>query len=100
MLRPDVDPTLIHVLERAMARDPAYRFADAAEMRAALHAAPTAPPATLMLPAPLPARRSRVRMVLAGLAVAAAGILGAILLIADPPPQRAPAVTPVASPTK
>ncbi|TGB41409.1 serine/threonine-protein kinase [Mycolicibacterium peregrinum] len=95
MLRPDVDPSLVHVLERAMARDPAYRFADAAEMRAALHAAPAAPPATLMLPAPLPARRSRVRMVLAGLAVAAAGILGVILLIADPPPQRAPAVTPV-----
>ncbi|MEV0672943.1 serine/threonine-protein kinase [Mycobacterium sp. NPDC050441] len=95
MLRPDVDPALVQVLERAMARDPAYRFADAAAMRAALHAAPPAPPATLMLPAPLPPRRSRVRLMLAAAGVAAAVILGAILLIADPPPQRAPAVTPV-----
>ncbi|WP_454792616.1 serine/threonine-protein kinase [Mycolicibacterium lutetiense] len=95
MLRPDVDPALVQALERAMARDPAYRFADAAAMRAALHAAPSAPSATLMLPAPLPPRRSRTRLALAGLAVAAAVILGAILLIADPPPQRAPAVTPV-----
>lgn len=95
MLRPDVDPALVQALERAMARDPAYRFADAAAMRAALRAAPPAPPATLMLPAPLLPRRSRTRLAFAGLAVAAAVILGAILLIADPPPQRAPAVTPV-----
>ena len=54
MLRPDVDPALIQVLERAMSRDPAYRFADAAAMRAALHAAPPTRPATLMLPAPPP----------------------------------------------
>lgn len=94
MLRPDADPALVHVLERAMARDPAYRYPDAASMRAALQAPASAPPATLMLPAP-PPRRSRVRILLAGAAVAAAGILGAILLIADPPPQRAPAVTPV-----
>lgn len=94
MLRPDADPALVHVLERAMARDPAYRFPDAASMRAALQTPASAPPATLMLPAP-PPRRSRVRILLAGAAVAAAGVLGAILLIADPPPQRAPAVTPV-----
>ena len=96
MLRPDVDPALVHVLERAMAKDPAYRFADADEMRVALRVASPARPATLLLPTPLPPRRSRVKIVLAGLAVVAAAILGAILLIADPPPQRSP-VTPVTS---
>src|SRR6476661_5304931 len=36
MLRPDVDPALASVIERAMARDPAWRFGGANEMRAAL----------------------------------------------------------------
>lgn len=97
MLRPDVDPALIQVLERAMSRDPAYRFADAAAMRAALHAAPPTRPATLMLPAPPPPpppRRSRTRMALLTAGLLAGVILAAVLLIADPPPQRAP-VTPV-----
>ncbi|MDF3340241.1 serine/threonine-protein kinase [Mycolicibacterium septicum] len=96
MLRPDVDPALIQVLERAMSRDPAYRFADAAAMRAALHATPPTRPATLMLPAPPPPppRRSRTRMALLTAGLLAGVILAAILLIADPPPQRAP-VTPV-----
>ncbi|SER13721.1 serine/threonine protein kinase [Mycobacterium sp. 88mf] len=98
MLRPDVDPALIQVLERAMSRDPAYRFANAAAMRAALHAAPPTRPATLMLPAPPPPppppRRSRTRMALLTAGLLAGVILAAILLIADPPPQRAP-VTPV-----
>ena len=97
MLRPDVDPALIQVLERAMSRDPAYRFADAAAMRAALHAAPPTRPATLMLPAPPPPpppRRSRTRMALLTAGLLAGVILAAVLLISDPPPQRAP-VTPV-----
>ncbi|MGW4100463.1 serine/threonine-protein kinase [Mycobacterium sp. NPDC004974] len=97
VLRPDVDPVLICVLERAMARDPAYRFADAAEMRAALQAAPPARPATLLLPTPPPPpapRRSRVRMALLTAGLLAGVFLAAILLISDPPPQRAP-VTPV-----
>ncbi|QRY52262.1 serine/threonine-protein kinase [Mycolicibacterium septicum] len=97
MLRPDVDPALIQVLERAMSRDPAYRFADAAAMRAALHAAPPTRPATLMLPAPPPpppARRSRIQMALLTAGLLAGVILAAVLLISDPPPQRAP-VTPV-----
>lgn len=96
MLRPDVDPALIHVLERAMSRDPAYRFANAAEMRAALQPAPPRP-ATLMLPAPPPpppARRSRIQMALLTAGLLAGVILAAVLLISDPPPQRAP-VTPV-----
>ncbi|ODR19238.1 serine/threonine-protein kinase [Mycolicibacterium porcinum] len=99
VLRPDVDPALIHVLERAMSRDPAYRFASAAEMRAALQTAPVppvrpAPPATLMLPPPPPPRRSRVQMTLLTAGLLAGIVLAAILLISDPPPQRAP-VTPV-----
>lgn len=97
MLRPDVDPALIQVLERAMSRDPAYRFADAAAMRAALHAAPPTRPATLMLPAPPPpppVRRSRIQMALLTAGLLAGVILAAVLLISDPPPQRAP-VTPV-----
>ncbi|OMC31808.1 protein kinase [Mycobacterium sp. GA-1841] len=93
MLRPDADPVLAQVLETAMSRDPAYRFPDAMAMRAALCGAPSARPATLVLPTPLPPRRSRLRIALASLAVMAAVILGAVLLIADPPPQRAP-VTP------
>jgi serine/threonine protein kinase len=35
-LEPDVDPTLAHVIERAMATDPRRRFARAADMRQAL----------------------------------------------------------------
>lgn len=102
VLRPDVDPALIHVLERAMSRDPAYRFANAAEMRAALQPAPPAPaaplpptpPATLMLPSPPAPRRSRVRMTLLTGGLLAGVVLAALLLISDPPPQRAP-ITPV-----
>ncbi|BBX89015.1 serine/threonine protein kinase [Mycolicibacterium boenickei] len=99
VLRPDVDPALIHVLERAMSRDPAYRFASAAEMRAALQPAPVpqvrpTPPATLMLPPSPPPRRSRVQMTLLTAGLLAGIVLAAILLISDPPPQHAP-VTPV-----
>ncbi|MDY6996172.1 MAG: serine/threonine-protein kinase [Actinomycetota bacterium] len=56
-LRPDVGPVLGAVIDRAMARDPRQRFADAAQMRAAASGdpaalqapptpAPTTPPAT------------------------------------------------------
>jgi eukaryotic-like serine/threonine-protein kinase len=37
-LRPDVDPALVTTIERAMARDPRWRFATAAQMRASLDA--------------------------------------------------------------
>jgi serine/threonine protein kinase len=55
-LRPDVDPALASAIERAMARDPAWRFGSADEMRAALAGridAPVRPP-TRVLAAPLP----------------------------------------------
>ena len=57
MLRPDVDPALAAVVERAMARDPAMRFPGARAMRTALGAySPTAAghPGTRVLDAPLP----------------------------------------------
>jgi serine/threonine protein kinase len=58
-LRPDVPPGLCAAIERAMARDPAMRFADANAMRGALiadypPAVPTRPP-TRVMSAPLPA---------------------------------------------
>ncbi|MGE2817230.1 serine/threonine-protein kinase [Mycobacterium heidelbergense] len=43
-LRPDVDPGLIALIERAMARDPRQRFGSAEEMRAALHGGWIVPP--------------------------------------------------------
>ena len=42
-LRPDVDPGLIAVIERAMAHDPRQRFSSAEEMRAGLHSGRTSP---------------------------------------------------------
>lgn len=37
-LRPDADPALVTTIERSMARDPRWRFASAAQMRASLDA--------------------------------------------------------------
>src|SRR5690348_7092956 len=56
MLRPDVDPALADVIERAMALDPAWRFGSADEMQAAMAAGagPAARPATRVMAAPLP----------------------------------------------
>ncbi|AGB25768.1 serine/threonine protein kinase [Mycobacterium sp. JS623] len=55
-LRQDADPALVAVIERAMARDPGWRFASADEMRAGLSgpAGPPVRPATRVLAAPLP----------------------------------------------
>jgi serine/threonine protein kinase len=106
-LRPDVDPVLIGVIERAMAPDPGRRFGSAAEMRAALRgpemvptpgvpAAPRPRPATKVLnqplpplltntfvPAPGPRRSNRRHKVLAALAVAATLILIPLALALD-----------------
>jgi serine/threonine-protein kinase len=88
-VRPDVDPTLASVIERAMARDPGWRFGSADEMRAGL-AGPPVRPATRVMAAPLPEpttmvvapRRNRSRWLLVTAAVIAALIV-AIAFIVD-----------------
>jgi serine/threonine protein kinase len=103
-LRPDVDPALVAVVERAMTRDPARRFQSAPEMRAALagHAhAISVRPGTLVLDAPLPPpmsvaplaaveRPGRWRKLLALGAVFAALLLALILIVFDSPQQGQP----------
>jgi serine/threonine-protein kinase len=51
-MRPDVDPALVSVIERAMSRDPAQRFASARDMRAAMPTAPSQAPPPIPAPAP------------------------------------------------
>ena len=101
MLRPDVDPALASVIERAMARDPAWRFGGANEMRAALAGRIGAParPATRVLAAPLPdsmtmvvapaVRRNRSRWYLGLAAAVVAVLVAAIAFIVDSAPQPA-----------
>jgi serine/threonine protein kinase len=101
MLRPDVDPALASVIERAMARDPAWRFGSADEMRAALAGRIGAPvrPATRVMAAPLPdattmvvapaARRNRSRWYLGLAAAVVAVLVGAIAFIGDSTSQPA-----------
>lgn len=88
-VRPDVDPVLTGVIDRAMSSDPAQRFGSAETMRAALLGArpPTrvmaAPPLPLTgahMPPPPPGRR---RKALALTAVAAAVLLALILVVAE-----------------
>jgi serine/threonine protein kinase len=101
MLRPDVDPALASVIERAMARDPGWRFGSANEMRAALAGRMGAPgrPATRMLAAPLPdpttmvvapaVRRNRSRWYLGLAAAVVAVLVAAIAFIVDSASQPA-----------
>jgi serine/threonine-protein kinase len=114
-LRPDVDPALAAMIERAMARDPAWRFGSADEMRAALTgpAGPPARPATRVLAAPLPdpttmvvaPRRSRPsRWYLAAAAAVIAVLIAAVAFIVDSTstpriPEPASTSTSVPAPT-
>jgi serine/threonine-protein kinase len=92
VLRPDVDPALAAVIERAMARDPGWRFGSADEMRAALagRMGPVTRPPTRVLAAPLPdpmtmvvaPRRNRPRRWLLAAAVIAV-LVAAIAFIVD-----------------
>lgn len=50
--RPDLDPDLVELIHRAMAKDPADRPADAVEMRAELLASTQGDPGTRLLPGP------------------------------------------------
>jgi serine/threonine-protein kinase len=116
---PDVPPGLATAIERAMARDPAWRFDYANAMRAALVG--TYPPsipvraATRVMQAPLPALTgytpagaglgmdpSRRKLWIA--AIIALFVLGFILLMVDPPfstppPTPVNTTTPIVPPT-
>jgi serine/threonine-protein kinase len=98
-VRPDVAPGLIGVIETAMAREVAFRFPDAATMRAALagqepptQRLPAARPPTKVLAAPLPpiapppvipsARHWRARLVIGVVGVVATLILALVLALA------------------
>ena len=116
VLRPDVDPGLAAIVERAMARDPALRFQSAHEMRAALAGYPVpvvSPSGTRVLTAPVPPMpiapvpawqrpSKRNKMVLLA-AIAAALLLALVLIVFDSPQTTAPPVpvttsTPVVPP--
>lgn len=120
-LRPDVDPRLIMVIERAMAHDPGRRFSSADEMRAALHgrldvaagvrAAPRRHPATKPLEVPVPNSptntfvpalvppTSRRRKLLGVLAVLAVLILIPLGLALDASSSHAPVEPATATPS-
>jgi serine/threonine protein kinase len=96
VLRPDVDPALAAVIERAMAHDPVWRFASADDMRAALagRVGPPVRPATRVMAAPLPdattmavappVRRSRPARWLWGVAaVLIALVVSVIAIVVD-----------------
>ncbi len=107
--RPDVPPAFASVIERAMARDPAWRFGDAKAMRAALVDAlrppPPVRPPTRVMPAPPPALMTYAptaagrepdnhRRILWVAAIIALFILALMLFMIDPP-FSAPPPTPV-----
>ena len=111
VLRPDVDPMLASVIERAMARDPQWRFASAHAMLAALSGGSGAAPMPAPIPAPMrpptrvlaaplpepttmvvapPVRPGRRRKLVGLAAVLAAIALAAVLVMFDSPAQRPP----------
>jgi hypothetical protein len=97
--RPDAPPALVAAIDRAMAADPAARFARAADFAAALEVAGLAPAAPVPAPAPAaPApRRSRAWLLMPVLALA----IVAVVWLARPRPHAAATVAspPVPAPT-
>jgi serine/threonine-protein kinase len=107
--RPDVQPALTATVERAMARDPQWRFTSAGAMRAALAAGPQANsgrPPTRVLDVPLPpdttmaiaapAPPSQKRRLVAFAAVLFAIALAAVVVLfesASSPSAPSPATT-------
>jgi serine/threonine-protein kinase len=90
-LRPDADPALASVIERAMARDPRWRFGSADEMRAALAGRVATPVRTRIMAAPVPVTattvvpagpRSSSRWYV-GLAAVIAALIAAIAFVVD-----------------
>lgn len=116
-LRPDLPPGLVDTIERAMARDPAWRFDQAKAMGAALVGAPVVPapvrPRTRVMTAPVPAytpAASRLepaapRRKLWIAAIIALFVLALMLFVLDaslsssPPPAPVNTTTPTPSPT-
>lgn len=112
VLRPDVDPGLAAVVERAMSREPQWRFGSAASMRAALAGRadpiPAGRPPTRVLASPLPdpatmlvppqVRRSRSRLMLGVAAALIAVVIAAAAFIADTT-SRAPVPEPASTST-
>ncbi len=118
--RPDAEPVLAATIERAMARDPRWRFPSAEAMRAALHGVPQPnshrpptrvlteplpPPATMAL-APTPAH-SQTRKLLVLAAVLFAIALAAVLVLFEsasrpsvPEPATSSTSLPPPSPTQ
>ena len=114
VLRPDVDPALATVVERAMVRDARARFGSAEEMRAALHGAvpagrpptlvlgqPLPDPTTSLLPVAAPRRRSRILLWALAALVAAVTVIAVIVDAASRPSTPAPVgtSTPESTPT-
>lgn len=116
-LRPDADPTLVAVIDRAMEHDPSRRFLSARQMRTALSdvipepvaappAAASARPPTRVLTAPPPpaatsaplartawTRHQRKRAWIAGIVALALMVLAIILIRGDRPSPAPPPVT-------
>ncbi len=115
LLRPDVEPGLAATVERAMAREPQWRFPNAEAMRAALSgapqpnsirpptrvlAAPLPPPTTMAVATPVPPSRTRTLLFVA--AVLAAIALAAVLVLFEAgsqPSSPKPVGTSTSSPT-
>jgi serine/threonine protein kinase len=112
VLRPDVEPALGAVIERAMAREPQWRFGSANSMRESLagRADPVVVgrPPTRVMASPLPdpstmlvapqVRRSRSRLLLGLAAALVAVVIAAAAYIADST-SRAPAPEPASTST-
>ena len=115
LLRPDVEPGLAATVERAMAREPQWRFPNTEVMRAALSgapqpnsirpptrvlAAPLPPPTTTAVAMPVPPSRTRTLLFVA--AVLAAIALAAVLVLFESgsqPSSPKPVSTSTSSPT-
>ncbi len=104
LLRPDVEPGLVATIERAMARDPQWRFPSAEAMRAALSgapqpipvrpptmvlAAPLPPPTTMGIAAPVAPSRNRRLLFLAAV-LAAIALAAVLVLLESASPSSAP----------
>ena len=92
---------LARVVERCLARDPADRFADGAELVAALRALPPVAAAADGPAAPAARRPWRRRWLVAAVGLVAAAALGAVgahLLTPAPPPSTPPVVRQLAAP--